>query len=202
MTSRETIAVDIDDVLARSAEAFITFSNQQWGMQLTPEDYQEDWATVWSVPLEEAIARGEILQSFMGVSGHRTFEEALPVLRRLAEKFDLVTLTSRREVLKPDTDAWIAQHFPGIFKELHYAGIWDNPPDVLQALEHTKGELCREIGADYLIDDHPKHCIGAAAAGIRAVLFGDYAWNRGEQSLPNGIVRARRWHDVAEYFHV
>jgi uncharacterized HAD superfamily protein len=126
----------------------------------------------------------------------------MPVLQRLAKKFDLVVVTSRREMLKPETDAWMERHFPGIFKELHYAGMWDDATDIPKALAHTKAELCREIGADYLIDDQPKHCIGAAEAGLRCILFGDYRWNKGDQKLPQGITRARHWDDVAEYFDV
>ena len=53
MTKRLTIAVDIDDVLARQVEGLVTFSNQRWGTVLTVDDYDEDWGVMWGVDLEE-----------------------------------------------------------------------------------------------------------------------------------------------------
>jgi uncharacterized HAD superfamily protein len=205
MTQRKTIAVDIDDVLSRTAEGFIAFSNKQWAMQLTPEDYSEEWAVVWGVPLEEAISRSAVYHSSGAVGAFLPHEAAMPVLKRLAKKYNLVCVTSRREILKPETDHWVMHHFPHIFSGLHYAGIWDKPLDgqnVQARLNATKAELCRELGAEYLIDDQLKHCIGAAEAGVQAILFGNYKWNREPAALPKGITRARHWDEVAEYFNV
>lgn len=199
---RKTIAVDIDDVLARSAEGFIAFSNERWGMRLQPDDYQEEWAVVWGVPVEQALERSLEFHASGIVGTYQPHEAAMPVLKRLAQEFDLVVVTSRREIIKPETDAWIARHFPHIFQELHYAGIWDNVSNISKALTGTKAEICRAIGADYLIDDQLKHCIGAANAGIKAVLFGEYRWTRHEQNLPKGVTRAAHWDEVAGYFHV
>jgi uncharacterized HAD superfamily protein len=205
MKQHKTIAVDIDDVLARSAEGFIAFSNKQWGHALQPEDYQEEWAVVWGVPLEEALERSIVYHASGVVGNYQPHEAAMPVLKRLAKHYRLVAVTSRREILKPETDRWMERHFPGVFQELHYAGIWDRHltgDNVQQALAHTKAEIVREIGADYLIDDQPKHCIGAAEAGAKVVLFGDYKWNRELRELPKNVVRAHHWDEVAEYFRV
>lgn len=205
MKQRKTIAVDIDDVLSRSAEGFISFSNEQWGLKLSPEDYQEEWAVVWGVPLEEAVERSIVYHASGAVGKFQPHEAAMPVLQRLAKQYRLVAVTSRREILKPETDRWMERHFPGIFEALHYAGIWDrklHQGNVQQTLNHTKAEVLKEIGADYLIDDQLKHCLGAAEAGIVAILFGDYKWNRTTNNLPGRVVRARDWDEVAEYFHV
>lgn len=205
MKQQKTIAIDIDDVLSHSAEGFVAFSNERWGMQLSPDDYHEEWEVVWGVSLEEALQRSiEFITS--GAFGEfLPREAALPVLKRLAKHYKLVVLTSRRSILKPETDQWIERHFPGIFSEVHYAGIWDRDlthETVSQAITHTKAELCRELGADYLIDDQPKHCVGAAEAGIKSILFGDYKWSRDLKVLPAHVVRAHHWDEVAEYFHV
>jgi hypothetical protein len=40
----------------------------------------------------------------------------------------------------------------------------------------------------------------AAGAGIRALLFGEYAWNASDEVLPQGVDRAKDWPAVAEYF--
>ena len=66
-------------------------------------------------------------------------------------------------------------------------------------LKATKADIVKQIGADYLIDDQPKHCFAAAEAGITSLLFGDYRWNRNVK-LPEGVVKVRTWHEVLEYF--
>ena len=84
-----------------------------------------------------------------------------------------------------------------MFSEVYYAGIWDtHAKDAHLAM---KAEICREIGADYLIDDQTKHCFAAAEAGIPAILYRDYPWNRNGQ-LPTGVTRCRTWQDVEQYF--
>lgn len=202
---KQTIAIDIDDVLSRSAEGFIAFSNRRWGMRLSPEDYQEEWAVVWGVSLDEAVQRSIDFYASGIVGEYEPYESAMPVLRRLSKRFKLVAVTSRREILKPETDSWMAKHFPGIFQELYYAGIWDRQltqANVQETLASTKATLCTQIGVEYLIDDQLKHCISAAKDGVKAILFGDYKWNRFEHRLLEGITPASSWTEVREYFNV
>ena len=63
----------------------------------------------------------------------------------------------------------------------------------------TKGELARDLKVDYLVDDQPKHCLSAAEHGVKTVLFGDHKVGRNLR-LPTGVIRARNWREVLEYF--
>lgn len=205
MKQQLTIAVDIDDVLSKTVEAFITFSNERWGHTLTTDDYQEAWAEVWNVTIKEAEKRGIEYHDSGAVGRYRPHDSAFDVLKKLSKKYRLIAATSRRKVLMPETEAWMAQHFPGIFSELHYAGMWDrtqNDFDIKRALSNTKTELLQQIGANYLIDDQLKHCVSAHQAGITAILFGEYGWNKNLPEGSEGIIRARDWNEVAEYFNV
>jgi len=197
---RKTIAVDIDDVLAANAEGFTAYSNKTWGHTLTSDDYTEEWAVVWGVSLEEAKRRTEAFHLAGVVGEYRHFPSALPVLRHLRKDFDLIVVTSRRSVLKPETDVWLERYFPGIFKAIHFAGIWDGEHHMAQALKQNKAGLCKELGAQYLIDDQLKHCVGAVECGMGALLFGDYRWNQLDKPLPAGITRTADWLAVQEYF--
>lgn len=197
--SKKTIAIDIDDVLAAGAEAFIAYSNERWGLRLTLDDYDEQWSEVWKTDFEETQRRALEWHHSGVVGKKRHYPDAGPVLRKLRAHYELVVVTSRRRVLLPETDAWLKQHFPGVFSAVHYAGIWD----VAKKDNHTatKAELCREIGADYLIDDQLKHCFAAADAGINTILYGDYSWNRTDY-LPDGVTRCVSWQDVEDFFAV
>jgi 5'(3')-deoxyribonucleotidase len=202
--TRQKIAVDIDDVLSATAEGFAAYSNQRWGGDHKAEDFTEELAVFWRVDLDEAINRSHEYHNSDAAAAFRHHNAAVPVLRELHKKYDLIVVTSRWSTLQSVTTAWLHKHFPGIFDEVRFAGIWgtdQTKDDVHLRLKRTKAEICREIGADYLIDDQPKHCIGAAGAGLKALLFGDYKWNR-DVELPNGVVRVRDWKDVARYFGV
>lgn len=198
--NKPTIAVDIDDVLAANAEAFVDFSNQRWGTHLTPDDYSEHWAEMWGVDNEEVDRRRDVIVKEKLFTKHRFFEDAKPALIKLSKAYNLVVASSRSKYVQQDTVDWINNEYEGIFKGLHFADMWNKHDlHVLHKLKMTKTELLSEIGADYLIDDQPKHCIAAAEAGVKALLFGDYAWNRDTKLTPN-MVRAKNWQEVLDYF--
>ncbi len=201
-SKKQTIAVDIDDVLAATAPGFIEFSNKRWKMDLTIDDYDENWMRVWGVDAKELVARTAIIKNEFWQSVQHS-EEARPVLKRLADKYKLVITTSRRREVNKPTKDWIDKYFGGIFKEIHHSGIYDVDKHDLElyqkATRATKAELCKEIGADYLIDDHIKHCLGADAVGVVAILFGDYHWSRGVE-IPDSIICLRSWKEIGKYF--
>lgn len=193
----KTIAVDIDDVLAANAASFVAFSNERWGTNLTVDDYDEHWSRMWDVSLAETERRSSEFHDSGVIGRYEHFDAAMPVLDILSQQYNLVIITARRKSVADETKRWIADKFPAIFSEVHFAGIWDNHTH--QSHIQTKAELCVALGADYLIDDQLKHCIGAAEKGIQALLFGDYSWNQAEQ-LPAAIVRCHDWGAVKEYF--
>lgn len=206
MSQRITIAIDIDDVLSRSAEGFVAFSNNRWGMELTVNDYHEAWAKVWGVSLKEAEQKGAEFHKSGVIGTYIPHSSAYAVLKRLSQRYRLVVITSRRETIKALTDDWLDRHFPNIFDEVQYAGIWDKrrPTDdnVEELLSTTKADICSALRVNYLIDDQPKHCIGAAQAGIKSLLFGKYPWNESPTESPEGMTRVHDWGDVARYFDV
>lgn len=196
--SKKTIAVDIDDVLATSVESWISYSNKKWGTRLTVNDYDEDWAKMWGVDHQEGKKRASHLYQSGIVGTFNRFDDAEQILKDLAKKYKLVITTSRVLQVEKDTLEWIDRHYKGIFEEVHLARIFD--AEHKEPIKMTKRELCETIGADYLIDDHPKHCFAVAEAGITALLFGSYAWNRGIKNLPKNVVRVHNWAAVEEYF--
>lgn len=196
--SKKTIAVDIDDVLADQAAAFIEYSNRTWGTELTIDDYTEHWVELWKVDLAEIEARAHQYHESgtMGLFAHKS--EALPVLEKLKQSYRLVIVTSRRTHVKDETLEWIERYYAGIFDEVHFAGFFDTVTHGRFNL--TKAGIVEELGADYLIDDQPKHCLATAYAGIETVLFGEYTWNQLDSLLPERVTRCKNWEDVEAYF--
>lgn len=195
--SKKVIAIDIDDVLAAHAEAFIAFTNNKWGTNLTVEDYDEHWSKVWEVDHDETMRRADEFHASGEIARYRHFEQAEPVLKDLSERFDLVIVTSRQRMIAKETEEWINAKFPGIFSKIHHSGLWDDRKEGAHVL--TKADVCRELGVSYLIDDQTKHCFAVAELGIKTVLFGDYSWNRADE-LPENVTRCHDWQAVNEYF--
>lgn len=197
--NKKVIAVDLDDVLSDTVPKFLEFSNKQWGMHLTIDDYDEHLARMWKVEDHEAEKRiMEYHES--GVSENYKHDEvAVGVLRKLSKKYELVITTSRRRQLEPMTRAWLEKHYNGIFSDVKFAGIWDSD-DRANRMNMTKAALCQEINASFLIDDQPKHCKAAAEVGIEALLFGLYPWNK-DVKLGKSITRTESWLEVEEFFN-
>jgi len=193
------IAIDVDEVLADSAAQFIGFSNDQWGTNLTVDDYQEHWAETWQVDHAETARRSQQWDASGEVIRSNRKPGALTVLPYLAERFQLCVTTSRPTAVRADTIHWLEKHFPNTFDAVHFAGIFDDRTLEGDMYTMTKADLYQQIGAEYIIDDQLKHCVGAAEAGIQAILFGNYRWNQ-KDGLPAGITRAEDWAAVKAYF--
>jgi 5'(3')-deoxyribonucleotidase len=191
--SNQTIAVDIDDVLAQHAEAFVLFSNQNYGTNITTAEYDSHWSKIWGVDKAEIDRRALEFHTTESILAYGKIEDAEPVLAALRANYNLVIVTARPKHAVQVTHQWLEQHFPGVFSAVHFVPIWEVGNTV------TKADICKEIGADYLLDDVPMHCNTAAQCGVGSLLFGDYPWN--EQSvLPEGVVRCADWSAVLEYF--
>lgn len=197
---RPVISVDIDDVLAHSAQAFVDFANKNRGSQLTVDDYDDDWMKVLSIERSTGIPElGRFADAYHEtIINHRSIE-AYEALMTLKDTYDLMIVTARRSSTKGDTLEWIQREFPGVFLEdkIFFAGMFDIITE--KSLHMTKGQMLKDLGADYHIDDQPKHCIGALEQGIQPLLFGDYSWNRMIE-VPVGVARVHDWRAVLEYF--
>lgn len=198
MAQKPLIVIDLDNVLAQSAQAFVDFSNQQFNAGITLKDYNENWSKMWGVSYEEAERRGAVMRQH---DIHQTYDpmpDALAVLQDLRSQYRLVILTSRREVTRPATDAWLERHYPVIFDDVLFSGIWDGS-DRSDGHLMTKGDQYKALGAAYVIDDHLKHCAAATEHDVTGLLFGDYPWNQ-HDDLPSGVVHCANWQAIQGYF--
>lgn len=196
--AKPIIAIDIDDVLADYALGFIEFSNAHWGTHLTIDDYDEHWANVWKVDMAEVRRRADVIREKRLVKDLAHKSEAQPILERLSRRFDLVVVTSRRVQNREDTLAWLQLHYPMLsIQNVTFSGFFDTINDM--SLHQTKGSIIASIGASYMIDDQPKHCLSAAECGVEALLFGNYRWNQ-LADLPANVTRVPDWEGVEAYF--
>ena len=195
---RKKIAIDIDDVIAESTEALRLVVNEQTGKALTIEDYRvpgDYWGyyeSVWrqhEIDLDFVNIRDDMSASQTHVGLVAGAEYAI---HHLLERFDVVLVTSRDVSWENATRRWIESHFQDKLPEVHFAKGRGTKSEL------TKGQLCKELGASWLVDDNPEHCQSAIDEGIVAILFGEYGWNQGHS---DGAVRCLDWPSVLEYFN-
>ncbi|MDB5169901.1 MAG: hypothetical protein JWN82_297 [Candidatus Saccharibacteria bacterium] len=190
---KATIAIDLDDVLALHAAAFVQFSNERYGTNLQPEEYDDVWVNLWGeMEWAEVLRRAAEFHTSERTLAYAKIEEAGAVLAHLKQRFRLVIVTARPKHLIETTHQWLAQHHADVFDEVHFVPIWEATNTI------TKADICKQIGANYLIDDSVKHCNIAAEGGITSLLFGTYRWNR--DNIDPRVTEVGNWQAVKEFF--
>jgi 5'(3')-deoxyribonucleotidase len=190
---KKSIAVDLDDVLASTAEALIIFSNANYGTNFKIDDYDDEWARLWNIEQEEVERRSIEFHIPQNLAAFEVKVKAKSAIQKLSTKYDLYIVTARSYRLKDSTKEWVERHFKNAFLDIHFVPLWEPSNKV------TKTDICKQIGATYLIDDLPQHCNMAAENGITAILFGNYGWNHCRK-VANNVIRCADWPAVLSYF--
>lgn len=196
---RETIAIDADDTLFDENTAIRLYMNEHYGFSHTAADYlvpgpfNNYWENIWDLDPEQTSAMYEQFVESETKKNLEPIKDALVVLGGLKMHYDLVIVTSRDHRAVDFTLESLGTHYPDVFSDVHFVPLWGNGEKV------TKARICNEIGATYLIDDSFEHCKLAADAGVNAIVFGEYGWNR-TQPLAPGMTRCPDWQAVEAYF--
>ena len=197
--AKPTIAIDMDDVLVDSTEYWRQEINRRTGANLTrehwsvPGEYHNYYETVWQThgiadkfSIADIDAQMELDQSVLPAVPY-----AVEALRHLSERFELVVVTARIDSRQRQSKQWLDEVYPGIFGSI----VFGNGAEGLA--KKNKGQICKEVGAAWLIDDNPGHCKDVLQEGVQAILFGTYGWHT---EIPKLAVHCRDWQAVEAYF--
>lgn len=194
---RELITVDIDDVVADTTEAFRLVVNEHTGADLTTEDYRVPnpsysryYEQVWedhglAVDYAEVSAPMQIDQAHVAlVAG------AKQAIEKLAARYRIALITGRSASWEAATRHYISAKFEGLEADIHFAKRREGI---------SKGQICRQLGASWHIDDNPADCQSVLdeSKSTEAILFGEYGWH---QDVSGGFIRCKNWLEVMEYF--
>lgn len=198
--NKTIVALDIDDVLAGFTDSVRLRVNELTGLEIAEEayriraDYWGYYERVWeSHPLTKDQSIVPLIAEM--AEDHRRVPLLAGAefgLRQLAQQFQLVFITARPEIMQASTVEWLKHHFSDVPADVHFTNHTKSDEPTV-----TKGEICKRLGARYLIDDNVEHCVSAIANGVIPVLFGEYGW---QHTFPEGIVRCKDWPAVVEYF--
>jgi uncharacterized HAD superfamily protein len=188
---KERAGIDFDDVVAQFNWAFHHAHNEWYDTRVRYDDIiTHDLGTVYGASHEKMIER---IRRFCD----KRHDHIMPVARavetlaKLADDYQLHIVTSRCETLRPQTEAWLHRHGVVGIEQLHFT----NEMGFTDAPKRNKLEVCREIGARFLIDDAPTNALRVAGGGIPVILL-DKTWN---QDVRHPLVRrAFDWPDALE----
>jgi hypothetical protein len=172
--------VDIDEVLARFADALCAWHNDEEGTALTADDITDYHFCRVDGFGSEAETHAKMLRFFRSPHFHamEPISGAAAVLRRHAPAYTFIVLTSRSDTLEEATLAWLRKYFGGLgtADSLFHSVVFTNAYGG-RAKTRTKGQMCMELGAFALLDDNRAYVAEAAASVQHVVLHGRYAWN-------------------------
>lgn len=187
------IAVDIDDVLADFTSAFLSYYNQENKTLYKKEDFnQPNWWESHDLPKESIMT---YLFDFYQTDD---FKDLSPIkdsvfgVDELSSRHKLVAITARPESTRRATEEWFDKHFYGKFQEIFFTNL--HILDKNNGL--NKGEICKKLNVDLLIDDLPAFCNECSDNGIKSFVF-SVPWNANIE-LDDCMTRVNSWKDIVE----
>jgi len=194
--TKEVIAVDLDEVLSPLHDLVFAHHNAVYGTDYPIHDpsgkyYLQEYSQENDSGVLQKLKRFVKTEEFKAV---KPLKNAVAVISGMREDYDLVIITSRQDFYYDVTRAWLKEHFPKVFKEVMFTQYRGK-----KGVDIPKSAICKQLGANYIIEDNLQHAFECAEAGIHTVLFSDYPWNQADR-LPADVVRCKDWLAVKRYF--
>ncbi len=193
MTRRLVIAVDCDDVLIETTRFLVQDYNKNFGTKVTLGDAHKpnnpDWGTDDSGLIMDRLSE---IQNSKEYAEIEPIPDAVKAIHRLAKDNELHLITARDGSVEATTMAMLDKYFAGCFNSVEHVGK-----------TRLKGEICRQIKADVLVDDNISHLLSAIEYGMPisgALHFGDYIWNQLDYPI-EGVIECNNWESVEREVH-
>src|SRR5471030_3049346 len=121
---KQTIAVDIDEVLFPFTDEFIIYHDQVYGTKLDKSKFNSlEFSSRLGTEMSETTRR---IFEFTRKSSEKNIQPlalARESIAKLAAKYNLVVITARQSEFEEITKNWAAKHFSEQFLELHHIGF-------------------------------------------------------------------------------
>lgn len=189
------IAFDIDDVLADFMPSLLNFVSPILHKQFSESEmtYKEHYGEIWGVDLKTAV---EIVGNFYKSIDFRNIKSnpdaSILINDLLKRNVEIIALTSRPDFIKGITLTWLEEKFPGVFTEnnTYFTSRFYGE-------KHSKGEICKQLQVDYLIEDDVKHVYSCIENNIKVIVL-NKPWNERIDNTHNGIIRVSSLQEILE----
>ena len=181
MAKKLVVAIDCDDVLLPSMIRIVERYNVLYQTAVELEYAHTSAYPGWNADRDTIHGRILEIQTSPEYAVTPPFEDAIATVHRLAVEHELHLVTARPVTMMDVTNAMIETHFGECFVGVEHVG-----------LDGSKGEICRRIAADVLVDDNLKHLVDAESSGtIHGLWFGEYPWQQNDSS--DAAIRCADW---------
>jgi uncharacterized HAD superfamily protein len=180
------IGIDLDDVVFESMNEFLRIVQEEYGVSF-------EFEKIESYSLHDVfnLTREDIKKIVKKVDWINLplFENSKECILTLSRNHYIYFITSR--TFEDGTEESLVKHFSEInfklfFSSNHHAGTSGK----------DKGEIGREIGIDFMIEDNSKHALDCAEKGIKTFLL-EKPWNKNLGKHRN-ILRVKNWKEILE----
>jgi uncharacterized HAD superfamily protein len=190
------IGIDIDDCLANFVTALNRWHNKTFNTNFKKSHYTNvAFPETWGGTFEEALDKVFRFYSSDDFKTIKPNRGAIEIIDQISQKHELYVITSRAHEIESLTHEWINCYFPNKFRSVIHTNQYNR--NRIQ-MNKSKVDICKEIKANYLIDDMPKYITECANTEVSPIIF-DQPWNRREM-LPN-IPRAKNWQEVLNHLN-
>lgn len=181
------LALDLDDTLIDTFTVMLAFCNERHEEEFRKEHFVlHDFNAVWGISQEEWRVRFCEFDQSDAARNIPAMPKAQATIATLAKYHTLHVVTARPMEVAKQTTQMVWHLFPGMFAGIHFCTKNYGASRIF-----SKTEACHMLGADVLIDDHPKHLEGCSPEGIRAYVF-NQPWNG---NIAHPVVRVPSWDD-------
>lgn len=196
-SSKKLIAIDIDDTIADSTESLRLLVNHKLGIDLKPEayrikaDYWGYYERVWEANnIGDQVSHDDFAREMVNDQSHVPLLPGTEfAIAQLSRKYDVVLLTARDKTWELATRKWLKDTLNKNIIDVHFTSAHKDEREM------TKGQLCRHLNAEILIDDNVEHCQSALDQDLEAILFGEYGWHH---EAPDTMRRCQDWQAVLD----
>lgn len=193
-----TIAVDLDDTLSNTMQAFFGYYHRTVG----GKHFKREEITHYHISQIQGVLLTDAQQAAMAHEIYMKHPELiLPrswSLDRIQQRKDLghrlYVVTGRALFFQQTTKAWIEKYFPNVFEDVLMCNYFFNQP--VEGPVTSKAEFCKQINATMMIDDDPNYAINTATHDIQTFLM-DRPWNQAvDTKLFPSMTRVHDWEQI------
>lgn len=188
------IGIDLDDTIWEFQSKFNKFYNSKFGTDYKLEDMKSySYEETFKITKEKTI---ELLDEFSKTDSFSKLpliDGVMDFLEKIEEDYEVYFITARGINRKDQTLECFYNHF-GREEKIHFVG---------SGSEHegkSKGEVCLELGIEYMVDDHVQNLLSCHKFGIKSFLI-NQPWNKNFKLL-EGMVRVDILSDCLNYLEV
>ena len=150
MKNKKVLAIDCDEVISETTDSFIDFCNAE-----TNYKFSRSMFKTYNHEKDLGISSSEVSKLYIDFYNSKYLisssqvEGAKKALEILSKDNELILVTARHESVRKQTQEWLDKNFPKLFSNMYFS-----KNDYSDFGTMTKSEICEDIGASMLIDDH------------------------------------------------